>query len=87
MIEAALLAWKAASWGLRIAAIVGPIVVGGIAYGVWHHKVYQGGVDDTIAKIARNDAKTVARASKLRDVYETCAARNGRWDQTTGACR
>jgi hypothetical protein len=59
----------------------------GITYVVWHHQVYQSGVNDTYAKIARDDAAAVGRASKMRDQYTTCADRGGAWDQTTGRCR
>jgi len=66
------------------AAVFGALVLG---YAVWHHKVYQSGVDDTIAKIARADAKTVERASKARSVLKDCQARSLSWDQTTGRCK
>jgi hypothetical protein len=59
----------------------------GIGYGVWHHKVYQRGVDDTIAKIARADAKTIAKATEARGVLKSCQARGLGWDQTTGQCK
>jgi hypothetical protein len=87
MIQAALLAWKAASWGMRIAAVVGPLLVAGTVYGVWHHKVYSKGWNDALAAVARDDAAAVGRASKMRDQYESCADRKGAWDQTTGRCR
>ncbi len=57
------------------------------AYGVWHHKVYQSGVNDTIAKIARNDAKLVARALAARGKLKDCQEQGKEWDQSTGACR
>jgi hypothetical protein len=56
------------------------------AYGVWHHEVYESGVKDTIAAIARADAKTVARAVAARAVLKDCQARNLTWDQSTGKC-
>lgn len=58
----------------------------GAAYGVWHHEVYESGVKDTIAAIARADAKTVARAVAARAVLKDCQARNLTWDQSTGKC-
>lgn len=57
------------------------------AYGIWHHKVYQRGVNDTLAKIAKADAKTVARALQFRSVLKDCQARGLGWDQSTGACK
>lgn len=59
----------------------------GIAYGVWHHKIYQRGVDDTVAAFARADAKLVGRALEARRKLKDCQALNKTWDQSTGACR
>jgi hypothetical protein len=87
MIEAALLAWKAAGTGLRIAAIVGPLLAFGTLYGVWHTKVWHRGYDAAMAEIAADNAAAVSRASKLRDSYESCSTGGGRWDQTAGRCR
>lgn len=56
------------------------------AYGVWHHEVYQSGVNDTIAGIARADAKLVERATKARAKLKDCHATNREWDQSTGQC-
>lgn len=56
------------------------------AYGVWHHKVYQSGVNDTLAKIARADAKTIARATEARNAFKNCRDLGKQWDQTTGRC-
>lgn len=87
MIQAIILAWSAAGWGLRIAAVVGPLLVAGTVYGVWHHKVWQGGYDAAVTDIAADNTAAVSRASKLRDKYESCSTGGGRWDQTTGRCR
>ncbi len=57
------------------------------AYGVWHHKVYQSGVNDTVAAIARADAKLVERATKARAKLKSCQAFNKEWDQSTGNCK
>lgn len=56
------------------------------AYGVWHHEVYRSGVNDTLAKIARADAKTIERATKLRSVLKECEALGKNWNQSTGRC-
>lgn len=69
------------------------IVAGGLAlsllaaYGVWHHRVYQSGVDDTLAKIAKADAKLVNRALEMRRVLSDCTAAGRGWDQSTGRCK
>lgn len=86
MIEAILLAWKAASWGMRIVAVVGPLIVVGTAYGVWHHKVYQQGVSDTIAGIAREDSRWINRAIEARNKWKDCRDQGHEWDQSTGRC-
>jgi hypothetical protein len=57
------------------------------AYGAWHHKVYQSGIDDAVARIAANDAKLVDRAFKARGKLKECQARGLGWNQTTGDCR
>lgn len=56
------------------------------AYGIWHHKVYKSGVDDTIAGIARADATWIAKASAARGKWKECNDQNRGWDQTTGRC-
>jgi hypothetical protein len=84
------LAFKAfAATGLVTKLIAAGVLLAALAttYGVWHHKVYQSGVNDTLAKIARADAKTVAKALAARGVLKGCQARGLEWDQTTGACK
>ena len=39
------------------------------AYGVWHHRVFQSGVDYAIAGVARADAKIVGRATEARKKF------------------
>ena len=56
------------------------------AYGVWHHKVYTKGWNDALAAIARQDAKTIARATEFRAAFKNCRDLGKRWDQTTGQC-
>ena len=68
------------------------IVAGGLAlslltaYGVWHYKVYQNGVTDTIAAIAREDQRLINRALEARGKLKECKDAGRPWDQTTGGC-
>jgi hypothetical protein len=86
-LRAAMTALSAAGLLTKLLVAAGLVVALLTAYGVWHHKVYQSGVDDTIAKIARNDAKLVDRAFKAREKLKGCQAQGRAWDQSTGACR
>ncbi|WP_448031558.1 hypothetical protein [Bradyrhizobium liaoningense] len=86
MIEAFLLAWKAASWGMRIAAVVGPLLVVGTVYGVWHHKVDQAGYRRALADIAAEDKRAIGAATELRKTWRECRDRGGRWIQSEGRC-
>ncbi|MEY9466275.1 hypothetical protein ABH973_006688 [Bradyrhizobium ottawaense] len=86
MIEALILAWKAASWGMRIAAVVGPLLIVGTAYGVWHHKVYQRGYARALADIAAEDRRAIGAATELRKTWAACRDRGGRWIQSEGRC-
>ncbi|ODM71666.1 hypothetical protein [Bradyrhizobium elkanii] len=73
---------------LIVLGLAGVIVAGAsTAYGVWHHEVYQSGVNDTIAGIARADDKLVGQARASRKRLQACQARAGHWDQSTGECR
>lgn len=58
-----------------------------VAYGVWHHRVYQSGVNDTLAKIAKADARMVARALEMRRALSECNAAGHHWNQSTGRCQ
>jgi hypothetical protein len=84
--KAALTALEAA--GLLTKVLVALGLVGALltAYGVWHHQVYESGVRDTIAGIAREDAKWIDRAVKARSKWKDCHDQNRGWDQTTGRC-
>lgn len=85
--KAALTAIEAANATLRWVAIAG-IAVGLVAvYAIWHHEVYQSGVDDTIAKIAREDKALVDRAWEARGQWQACRDLKRGWDQTTGKCQ
>lgn len=86
MIEAFLLAWKAASWGLRIATIGGVLIAAGTLYGIWHHKVYQRGYDRALADIAAEDKRAIGAATELRKTWRECRDRGGRWIQSEGRC-
>lgn len=70
----------------KLAIAAGLIAAAGIAYGVWHHEIYQSGVNDAVAGIARADQKLVDRALKARAKLKECQALNRPWDQTTGKC-
>ena len=86
-IRMAMTALSAAGLLTKLAVAGGLLLSAVAAYGIWHHQVYQRGVDDTIAKIARNDARLVARAVAARGKLKDCQVRGMSWDQTTGACR
>lgn len=85
---------KAGMAALGATGILTKILIGlGLAatllavYGEWHHKIYQSGVRDTIAGIARADEKLVGRAKKARSKVLECQAAGRAWDQSTGACK
>jgi nitrate/nitrite transporter NarK len=63
------------------------IIASVISFWIGSHDAYHRGVDDTIAKIARADAKLVARATAARGKLKDCQAQNKEWDQSTGGCR
>lgn len=62
------------------------IAVLGIAYGVWHHKVWERGYARAIADIAQQDQRAINRASQARSIVLDCKSRGLRWDQSTGIC-
>lgn len=57
------------------------------AYGVWHHKIYERGVEDTIAKIARADEAILKRARDARSSFASCRSAGRTWDQGTNQCQ
>lgn len=84
---------KAGLTALEAAGMVWKIVIaGGLAlgllgiYGAWHHQIYQSGVNDTIAGIAREDSRWINRALQARNKWEECHAQKREWDQSTGRC-
>jgi len=86
MIKLGLEAFGAAGL-LTKAMIVGGMLLSLVTvYGVWHHRIYQSGVDDTIAKIARGDAKTIAKASAGRSAFKVCRDAGRQWDQGSNKC-
>jgi redox-regulated HSP33 family molecular chaperone len=85
-VKAALAALDAAGLLTKILVAAGLIAAMLTAYGVWHHKVYQSGVHDTLVAIARADAKVIARATEYRNAWKNCRALEKKWDQTTGGC-
>lgn len=67
--------------------LVGGLCVALLAtYGAWHHHVYQEGVSDTLAGIAREDAKWIKRALDARAKLKDCDDLGRHWDQTQGRC-
>lgn len=87
MISGIIAALEASGLLVKVAVIGGLMIAMGVTYGVWHHEVYQSGVNDTIASIARADAKTVDRALKARAVLQQCQSSGKQWDQSTGECK
>lgn len=77
---------EATHWLTKLLVAVGLIGAVVTAYGVWHHEVYESGVKDTIAGIARADQKLIERASAARGKWKECHEQNRGWDQTTGRC-
>ena len=84
--KAALTALEASAALTKLAIALGLIGALAIAYGVWHHKVYQSGVNDTIAAIAREDTRFINKALAARTKWKECRDQNRGWDQTTGRC-
>ncbi len=87
MISGIFAALEASGILVKIAVIGAVLIALATAYGVWHHEVYQSGVNDTIAGIARADAKLVDRALKARAVLKQCQDSGHKWDQSTGTCK
>lgn len=63
------------------------VVASVVSFWIGHHEAYQSGVDDTVAKVARGDAKLVDRARKARSKLLDCQAQGKAWSQSTGDCR
>jgi len=83
--------WFVRSTGLSAfwteAVLIAILVAGVIAgYEDWRHEVYEEGVRDTIAAIAREDKKMVDRAIDARSKWQQCETDGGNWDETTGRC-
>lgn len=70
---------------LGLVAVVSASAIG--IYGYWHHEVYQSGVNDTIAAIAREDKALTDRTWEARQKWQACRDRGRGWDQTTGSCQ
>jgi redox-regulated HSP33 family molecular chaperone len=85
-VKAVLTALSAAGLLTKLLVAAGLFAAMLTAYGVWHHKVYQSGVRDTLVAIARADAKVIARATEYRNAWKNCRALEKKWDQTTGGC-
>lgn len=87
MIQAVLIAFKAMSWGMRIAAVVGPLLVLGTGYAVWHHQIYQRGYDKAISDIAEENSEAIGQAVERRKPWKECRDRGGVWSQSTRTCQ
>lgn len=83
----ALTALEASGMLMKLAVAAGLVVAMLAAYGVWHHKVYSQGWYAALASIARQDEKTIAKATEFRNAFKTCRSDGKSWDQTTGGCR
>jgi len=70
----------------KLAAIVAVITGIGVAYGVWHHKIYMKGWKAHEAAIARQDEKAIEATKRARSRLTECRARGLRWEQSTGEC-
>jgi hypothetical protein len=77
---------EAAGLLTKILIAAGLIGSAAIAYGVWHHRIYESGVADAVAGIAREDSRFIDRAIKARDTWQACHDQHRGWDQTTGRC-
>lgn len=86
-LKAAMTALGGAGLLTKVIIALGLAGVALTAYGVWHHRIYQSGVNDTLAKIAKADAEMVGRALEMRRVLSDCQAAGRVWDQSTGRCR
>jgi hypothetical protein len=85
--EAALKALGAAGLLTKVLIALGAAASLAAVYAAWHHQIYQSGVNDTIAKIAKADARMIERATKARSALLDCEARKMEWDMSTGRCK
>lgn len=85
--KAALTALETAATGMKWLIVAGIALALVAIYGLWHHQVYQSGVNDTIAGIAREDKRLVDRAWEARGKWQACRDLGRSWDQTTGRCQ
>jgi len=85
-LKLALTALEASGLLIKLAVAAGLVAAVLIAYAAWHHKVYQSGVNDTIAGIAREDSRFINRALAARNKWKQCHDQNRAWDQSTGRC-
>lgn len=69
---------------LVVAALVA-VALGSFWYG--RESEYDKGHAAAIAKIASEDAETIAHAVEKRNAWKECRARSGTWDQATGDCK
>lgn len=77
----AVLACKAC---LVVAALVA-VALGSFWYG--REGEYDKGHTAAIAEIASEDAAVLKAATAKRAIWQSCRARNGTWNQSTGVCK
>jgi hypothetical protein len=83
----ALSALEASSTTIKLAIAAGLAIAVVTIYGLWHHEVFHAGYTKALADIAAEDSQAIERATGMRATWQACRARNGRWDQATGACQ
>ena len=72
----------------KVCIIVAAFIIASVvSFWIGHHEAYQQGVDDTVAEVARGDAKLVGRAKAARAKLLSCQEQGKDWDQSTGACQ
>jgi hypothetical protein len=86
MIKLAFMAFGGMGTVAKLLTVLALVSSLGIAYGVWHHKIWQRGYDRAIADIAAQDDKAIKRAKSARSFVVDCQSRGLRWDQSTGVC-
>jgi uncharacterized membrane protein len=84
VIRSAIGTFLACRWCVLIAAVLVACVA---SYWIGRTGAYNKGVDDTVERVARGDAKVVDRARHARAKLQECREQGLRVDQTTGACR
>lgn len=71
----------------RVLIIAGAVAAFAAGFATWRNSIYESGVRDTVAGIARNDKALVDRAWNARQKLRSCEDTGRAWDQTTGECQ